>query len=105
MVPITSSEILFLGGWRDSRYLGEVSVLNLATLKRRVLINGQNYSFVSMSNTFNISKTGEVTTIVKKSDGQKREIDLIRYSRMTNTLKVVKEGLKLIDVYLQTSLR
>ena len=47
MVPITSSEILFLGGWRDGRAIGEVSVLDLQDLKQTVLLIGHDYSFDS----------------------------------------------------------
>jgi len=92
MVPISSSEILFLGGFRDGRMIGEVSVLNLADLKMKVLISDcSNYEFLPLINAYSLSKAGIVTAIVsRQKSGEK---DLISYSRTCgNRIRVLAEG-------------
>ena len=63
MVPITSNEILFLGGVRGGES-GEVSVLNLLDLKLRILSNNANYCFSSTTNSFHVSQYGEISAVV-----------------------------------------
>ena len=64
MVPITSSEILFLGGKRDYESIGEVSVLDLVDLKLKILVKNPDYRFWCETNSFNVSKTGEISAVV-----------------------------------------
>ena len=95
MVPISQAEILFLGGKRPRRYGGEVAVLNLTDLKGsygRFCKKGQ-FSFYT--NSYNISKTGEVTAVVEKNEGSPydsesdEEYDLICYPGTCSGTKVL----------------
>ena len=78
---------MFLGGYRDGRKIGEVSVLGLEDLKWKSLNISSTtddqavkpYRFASYSNDYSISKGGEeVTAVVLNSN---RYFDLISYSR------------------------
>ena len=90
MVPITSNEILFLGGFREDRFSGEVSVLNLVDLKQKIVANIPDYRFGSFDNCFNVSKTGEISAAVRNVG---EEFDVISFSRKSNELKVLKKGI------------
>ena len=82
MVPLSSSEILFLGGGRDLQEISEVSLLNLTDLEMKVLIEDNENGFLSRSNSYNISKAGEVTAVVNRTDSENSLYwDLISYSR------------------------
>ena len=90
MVPITSSEILFFGGGRDGETTGEVSVLNLEDLTRKVVINDQNYRFKSLTNTYSLTRSGLVTAAVERPNGTH---DLISYSTQWNKIRVLAKDL------------
>ena len=66
MVPVTSSQILFLGAQRCRDVVGEVSVLNLADLRWRIFFCDASYCFYSWPNSYSLSKNGEVTAVVTK---------------------------------------
>ena len=71
--------------------IGEVSVLDLVDLKLKILVeNHPSYRFACYTNSFNVSKTGEISAVVKNDC---RKFDVISFSRTSNELKVLKKGI------------
>ena len=64
MVPISSNEVIFLGGIKEVHGIGEVSLLNLADLTWQVVVEEDSNCFFAEFNLFNLSKDGEITAIV-----------------------------------------
>ena len=95
MVPMTQTgEILFLGGYKESPGKGEVSVLNLADLNTKVLIEGRSSLLFSESyNSYNLSKSGEVNAVIKGLFNNHYRQALVSYSIRSNKFKVLSEDL------------
>ena len=57
---------------------GEVSVLDLVNLELKILVDDPDYGFVSETNCFNISKSGEIYAVVKNEEDYS---DMISFSK------------------------
>ena len=64
MVPVTSNEILFLGGSVQYGRSDEVSVLDLVNLKLKIVANDPDYRFISSTASFSVSKSNEIHAVV-----------------------------------------
>ena len=89
MVPMTSNEIFFLGGFRNGGTSGEVSVLDLVNLKLNILANNPDYRFDSTNNCcFNVSKSGEISAVVRSD---RSALDVISFSKSSKKIKVLQK--------------
>ena len=88
MVPITSNEILFLGGIGVGGTSGEVSNLNLVNLKLKILENNPDYRFYSNDSCFNVSKSGEISAVVVND---RSALDVISFSKTSKKIKVLQK--------------
>ena len=95
MVPISSNEILFLGGRRiDRSFNNQISILSLSNLKYTVHEHrSPNYEFLSYCNSFVKQKTGEYNAIV--DDVINDDKHLISFSiTQSNDLLLFKKKIK-----------
>ena len=83
MVPVASSEIIFLGGTRANLRIGEVSVLSLTDLTMKVLCYDPDYKFLSWSNNYNVSKSGTIHAVVERAP---LDYDAISFSKASNKI-------------------
>ena len=64
MVPVSASEIIFLGGQGAVSHMGRITQLDLTDLTLKIVASGSDdeLSFISSQKIFTISKSGEITT-------------------------------------------